>query len=108
MGWYIFIGVAGLMLGGIIGAVTIGLLAGGKCQELQNQLDTKREVWCVDCNTRELLSGARETLKRVNKSNAALGGVINAQVYEIKRLKLCLRRAKIDIGETYFNSVARG
>jgi hypothetical protein len=86
----------------------MGVIAGGKCQDLQRQIDAKRDAWCKDCGCQEQLQNVRDELARTKKSNAALGGVVNAQVYEIKRLKLCLRRANIDAGETYFNAVARG
>jgi hypothetical protein len=101
--WYFLIPIifsAGFLAG--------AMWAGRKCAALQEQLDAKRESWCSDCNIKEQLAGARDTLKRQAKSNAALGGVVNAQVYEIKRLKRTLAKANVEAGESYFDlNVAR-
>ena len=83
----IIIAVCACSLGIIIG----GLMAGGKCKDLQNQLALKREAWCRDCNVIAEVKACRETIGRDRISHAAQMREKQKKLDELNRKNFELR-----------------
>ena len=94
----------GLIIGACTGASTIALFAAGKIQELQRQLDAKRSAWCEDCHYKKDLKAAEEIIARERKGSRALGGIVNKQLFEIKRMRRELRKAGCVDSEMFFDA----
>jgi hypothetical protein len=69
-----------LTIGVCLGVFVMGLLAGGKCQELQHQLDAK-SIECIDCMRKKC--GDCYEVRQLKKSNAALRGD-NKKMYQLQ------------------------
>ena len=105
----LIIGSCACMLGIIVG----GLMAGGKCQDLQNQIDLKREAWCRDCNVIAEVKACRETIGRDRISHAAQMREAQKKLDELNRKNFALREKLEDStrqqGIAFMNrNVARG
>jgi hypothetical protein len=68
-----------LSIGVCLGVLVMGLLAGGKCQDLQRQIDSQG-LKCSECE-RVKCSNCYE-VKQLKKSNAALRGD-NKKMYQL-------------------------
>jgi hypothetical protein len=93
-----------LVAGVVIGGVIVGLLAGGKCQQLQSQIDSKG-LECAECERRKCANCFE--VRQLKKSNAALRGD-NRKMYALQHgnkgnarvlYDLWAQRNKVSMGE---------
>lgn len=114
-GWAIFW--VGLFIGTGIGVLATGICAGMKRDSDDKSLDGCEEckrLMCEECryfkkleNARAEIRGMNEALERERKSNRALGGTVNQQLYHIKELRLELRRYRSTERKLAFNDMVR-
>ena len=79
------------MLGFIVG----GLCAGGKMQDLQDQIDLKREAWCGDCRFKADAKAFDELLLHERRSKYAS---LREKEKEIQALRVKLYEATRQMG----------
>lgn len=79
----------------IIGVIVGGLCAGGKMQDLQNQIDLKREVWCGGCRFKADAAAFDELLLHERRSKYAC---LREKDKEINALKVKLYEATRQMG----------
>ena len=70
-----------LMAGIIIG----GLLAGGKCDDLQQQIDAKRANWCGECRFKADAAAFDELLAHERRSKYASLREKEKEINELRR-----------------------
>ena len=98
----LIIGSCALMAGIIIG----GMMAGGKMQDLQDQIDLKRNVWCGGCRFKADAAAFDELLAHERRSKYAC---LREKEKEIGALKVKLYEATQQMGINHLSrQVARG
>ena len=87
-------GIGWAFVGAFFGVVGMGLIAGGKCQDLQNQIDLKREAWCGECRFKadaaafdELLAHERRSKYACLREKEKEIGALKVKLYEATREK---------------------
>ena len=89
-----------------IGVIVGGLCAGGKMQDLQDQIDCKRQLWCGGCRFKADAAAFDELLAHERRSKYAC---LREKEKEISALKVKLFEATRQHGiEFLTRNVARG
>ena len=95
-----------LFVGVNVGVVGMGWISGGKCQELQNQIDLKRELWCGPCRFKLDSKGFDDQLATERKSKY---DALRYKEKEIQALRVKLYEATRQQGIAFMDrNVARG
>ena len=114
----------GLFFGGCAGIVGLSLVSINRANMADEKkkmdgtlddCDACKKLMCENCpyfaklnNARAELKGVNEALAKERRSNRALGGVVNSQLYHIKELKAELRLYKRTERKIAFNDMVRG
>ena len=88
-----------------IGVIIGGLMAGGKMQDLQDQIDCKRQLWCGGCRFKADAAAFDELLAHERRSKYAC---LREKDKEINALKVKLYEATRQMGVKHLSQqVAR-
>ena len=88
-----------------LGIILMGLLAGRKCEGLQDQIDAKRESWCGECRHKLDAAAFDELLLHERRSKYAS---LREKEKEIQALKVKLYEATRQMGIKHLSeNVAR-
>ena len=111
----------GFIFGGFFGVTMAAIvrtrekkIETGKTSGTLDDCDACKKLMCEQCpyfaklnNARAELKGTNEALAKERRSNRALGGVVNSQLYKISELRSELRRFKKVERKIAFNDMVR-